>query len=470
MLLWKGRFKADTDERVRDFTQSLDLDWCLAEDDIRGSIAHARMLRQVGIISEEDLALIEGGLLEILEEVRSGEFVPDPCLEDVHMNVEARLTAKVGPSGAKLHSGRSRNDQVATAVRLYLRRRLRDLKLSLGGLLRSLLELSKRHEDVIVPGYTHLQQAQPISLGHYWMSHFWAFMRDGERLDFAMRSLRLCPLGAGALAGSTLPLDRFMTARELGFEGPTENSLDTVAQRDVLLDVHYFCLSCGLHWSRLCEDLIIYASREFGWMDLPDQFCTGSSMMPQKKNPDVLELSRGKASGVLGRFVDLACMVKGLPLTYNRDLQEDKRGLFESLNVTQSVLSVLSALLEGVQVDKDRGVKAFEDGLALATDVAEYLVVRNVPFREAHEKVGKLVRWCVDNRRPLQSLSLGEINRFIPEAREDLLPLLDVKVSVDRRRTYGGTSREEVRRQREEGERRLSVWLSDVETPPCCLS
>lgn len=457
--MWKGRFKADTDDLVKDFTQSLDLDWRLAEDDIRGSLAHARMLEAVGVISRDDLELIERGLEEILEEIRAGEFVPDPSLEDVHMNVEARLTAKVGPSGAKLHSGRSRNDQVATAVRLYLRRRLGDLKVALGDLLRALLELSGEHEDVVVPGYTHLQQAQPISLGHYWMSHFWAFMRDARRLDFALGSLALCPLGSGALAGSTLPLDRFMTARELGFEGPTENSLDTVAQRDVLLDVHYLCVSLALHWSRLCEDLIVYASREFGWMDLPDEFCTGSSMMPQKKNPDVLELSRGKASGVLGRFVDLACMLKGLPLTYNRDLQEDKRGLFQSLDVTHQVLRVLSALLRRVRVDQSRAARAFEDGLALATDVAEYLVVKGVPFREAHEEVGRLVRWCVDHGRGLNSLGLDEIISFIPEAGEDLLPLLDVKVSVDRRRTYGGTSRDEVRRQREDGIRRLEGWL-----------
>jgi len=458
-LLWKGRFRGETDVRVRDFTQSLDLDWCLAEDDIRGSLAHARMLERVGIISQEDLRRIEEGLSEILEEIRNGSFEPDPALEDVHMNVEARLTAKVGPSGAKLHSGRSRNDQVATAVRLHLRRRLKELKGALGGLLKVLLELSERHQEVIVPGYTHLQQAQPISLGHYWMSHFWAFLRDGDRLDLALMSISRCPLGSGALAGSTLPLDRFMVARELGFEGPTQNSLDSVAQRDALLDAHYFCVSCALHWSRLCEDLIIYASREFGWLDLPDQFCTGSSMMPQKKNPDVLELSRGKASGVLGRFVDLACMVKGLPLTYNRDLQEDKRGLFESLSVTGSVLEVLSALLERVEVDQTRAMECFSDGLALATDVAEYLVMRRVPFREAHEKVGRLVRWCVDQGRRLHGLRLDEIMRFIPEAGEDLLPLLDIRTSVERRCTYGGTSPSEVRRQREEGARLLESWL-----------
>ena len=456
--MWKGRFQEETDARVQAFTQSLDQDWRLAPWDLRGSEAHARMLVRVGLLTQEEGRILLEGLEQVRREVASGELVPRVDLEDVHMNLEARLTELVGPVGAKLHTGRSRNDQVAVTLRLYLRDRLGELKQALGGLLESLLLLAERHEDVLVPGYTHLQQAQPIRLGHYWMAQFWSFLHDARRLDFAEDSLSLCPLGAGALAGSTLPLDREATARDLGFRGPTQNSLETVAQRDSLLDLHVFCLGVGLHASRMAEDLILYATQEFGWVRLSDGFSTGSSMMPQKKNPDVLELIRGKTGGTLGRLVDLAATLKGLPFTYNRDLQEDKRGLFESLEVTEQILRILPPLLEGLTVRQDRALEGFRDGMALATDVAEYLVVRGVPFRLAHEKVGKSVHWCLENRRALSGLSLEEWRALIPEVEEDLLPLLDLWVSVDRRATFGGTGLSEVRRQREEGHRQLEAW------------
>lgn len=458
--MWKGRFREETDVRVQEFTQSLDLDWRLAPWDLRGSEAHARMLVRTGILTPEEGETIHQGLETLRRELEAGELAPRVELEDVHMNLEARLTELVGPVGAKLHTGRSRNDQVAVTLRLYLRDRLEGMVGALRGLLEQLLLQAERHEDVLIPGYTHLQQAQPIRLGHYWMAHFWSFLQDARRLDFARESLALCPLGAGALAGSTLPLDRHATSWELGFQGPTQNSMETVGQRDSLLDIHAFCLGVALHASRLAEDLILYATQEFGWLRLSDGFCTGSSMMPQKKNPDVLELIRGKTGGVLGRLVDLATSLKGLPMTYNRDLQEDKRGLFASLDGVEQVLEILPPLLDGIAIDEDRALAGFRDGLALATDVAEYLVVRGVPFRLAHEKVGKLVHWCLESRRDLPSLSLAEWQSLIPEVEEDLLPLLDLRVSVDRRKTFGGTGISELRRQRAAGRRSLQVWIS----------
>ncbi len=447
MPMWKGRFTQDTASSVISFTQSLDLDWRLAPWDIRGSIAHARMLGEVGLLDPEEVSAIVGGLEEILGEIRDGVLLPDPKLEDVHMNVEARLIQKIGNVGAKLHTGRSRNDQVATTMRLYLRDRLAGISEGISRLIRVLADRAEGDVEVLLPGYTHLQQAQPISLGHFWAAYAQAFLRDRRRLAIALQDMEECPLGAGALAGSTLPLDRRRSAELLGFVGPTENSLDTVAQRDYQISCHEVAVRFGLHASRLAEDLILYATAEFGFLRLPDAYCTGSSMMPQKKNPDVLELIRGKAALALGRYVDLAVLLKGLPMTYNRDLQEDKRGLFESLDAVEAVLSVLPGLLEGIQVDRDRADAGFQDGMLLATDVAEYLVCRGVPFRIAHERVGRTVRWCLERDRPLTSLSAEEWRELVPEAEADLLPLLDPRVSVARRVTFGGTAFSEVRRQ-----------------------
>ncbi|NCB14639.1 MAG: argininosuccinate lyase, partial [Synergistales bacterium] len=352
--MWKGRFTENTAQAVQKFTQSLDLDWALASYDIEGSVAHARMLGSEGLIPPEEARRIEDGLNRIREEIASGTLVPTQELEDVHMNIESRLIELLGPTGARLHTGRSRNDQVAVTMRLFLRDRLRHIASGMEALLSVLLERAARHMDVIVPGFTHLQQAQPISMGHYWMAHFAAFSRDCERLLFALGSLRECPLGAGALAGSTLPLNREMTAKALGFASPTRNSLDTVAQRDYMADYHSFAVTFATHCSRLAEDFVIYSSREFGWLLLPDAFCTGSSMMPQKKNPDVLELLRGKTGQILGHFLDLLVTLKGLPLTYDRDLQEDKRGLQASLRTVEEMLAVLVPLLSAVEVDGEK--------------------------------------------------------------------------------------------------------------------
>lgn len=445
--MWKGRFAQDTDEAVINFTQSLDLDWRMAMADIRGSIAHVRMLAHTGLLSAEDAATIEKGLKEIAEEIKSGKFTPKVSLEDVHMNIESRLTEKCGDTGARLHMGRSRNDQVNTTVRLYLRKELLDVWTGLESLISVLIKKAEEHADIVVPGYTHLQQAQPISMGQFWMAHAQAFLRDAKRLLAAYDAVDESPLGCGALAGSTLPLDRDFTRQDMGFPRLTENSMDTVAHRDHFLDILYFAAVFGTHVSRLSEDLIIYFTTEFGWVKLPDSFCTGSSIMPQKKNPDVLELLRGKSGQLTGALVDLLTMMKGIPLTYNRDLQDDKRGLFRTLDCLRGIFSVLPEMLEQVEVDEERANRGFADGLILATDVAEYLVLRGVPFRKAHEKVGHAVRWCIEHKRPMHKLTLEEWQAIIPEVEESLLPLLTPRRSMERRDTAGGTSPRRVREQ-----------------------
>jgi argininosuccinate lyase len=463
--MWKGRFEEDTAQVVLKFTQSLDLDWRLYDHDIRGSIAHARMLGTIGVLSGEEAVQIERGLNEIRREIRDGELKPSEQLEDVHMNVESRLIELLGAVGAKLHTGRSRNDQIATTMRLYLRDSFLDLQTALLLLLESLLDRAERHKDVVISGYTHLQQAQPISLGHYWMAWFEAFLRDCGRLEFALSSLDECPLGAGALAGSTLPLDRELTSRLLGFDHPTRNSLDTVAQRDYMADYHHFAALFAVHAARMAEDLVLYTSEEFGWLKLPDSFCTGSSIMPQKKNPDVLELVRGRTGQVLGHMMDLLITLKGLPMTYDRDLQEDKRGLFASMNTVGGVLEVLPPLVSKVEADEAAARAGLERGfsLALATDVAEYLVVNGLPFRDAHWKVGKLAKYCLEEKKHLTELSLAEWQAQIPEVRADIFDILSLEKSVARRKTYGGTAFTQVVSQIGQGRERLLAKVKALE-------
>ena len=456
--MWKGRFTETTAKVVQAFTQSLDLDWSLAGYDIEGSIAHARMLGSVGLLSAEELRRIEEGLSMIRDEISSGTFLPSEELEDVHMNIESRLIELLGPTGAKLHTGRSRNDQVSVTMRLFLRDRLLRICTGLEALLAILLDRGSRHIEIIVPGYTHLQQAQPISMGHYWMAHFTAFSRDCERLLFALESLNECPLGAGALAGSTLPLDREFTATLLGFPRPTQNSLDTVAQRDYMADFHSFAALFAVHCSRLAEDFVIYSSREFGWLLLPDAFCTGSSMMPQKKNPDVLELLRGRTGQIIGHLLDLLVTLKGLPMTYDRDLQEDKRGLQASLKTVDEMLAVLVPLLSAVEVDGEKASGEMSDGFLLATDVAEYLVSKGMPFREAHARVGGLVKECLARHKNFFTLSRDEWSELLPEAREDFFPLLSLRSAVERRNTLGGTSFGQVDGQIENGKNFLECF------------
>ncbi|MBR0251945.1 MAG: argininosuccinate lyase [Synergistaceae bacterium] len=452
--MWHGRFKQSMAEIVKDFTQSLDIDWRMAECDIKGSMAHVKMLGETGILKPDEALKIENGLTKVLDEIKNGKFTPSKDLEDVHMNIEARLT-EIEPLGAKLHTARSRNDQVATTTRLYLRERLNILSEELNELLKVLISNSERHLKIIIPGYTHMQQAQPVSMGHYWLAWFENFYRDRTRLNSALESLNECPLGAGALAGSTLPINREMTSEILKFKNPTRNSLDTVANRDYMADFHYFASMLMIHISRLCNDLITWNSQEFAFVILPDEFCTGSSMMPQKKNPDVLELSRGKTGQVIGNFMDLLINLKGLPMTYNRDLQEDKRGLWNSLDTIENVIKIMSELLSKVEINQEIALSGLNKGFSLATDIAEFLVMRGVPFREAHEMVGKFVGWCIENNLRPENLNLSDWKKFIPEADEELLKILSPFESVKRRNTYGGTGFEQVERQIEEAKGRI---------------
>ena len=464
--MWHGRFREDTAEMVQHFSQSLDLDWRLAPYDVYGSIAHVRMLEHVGLLAQREAAVLEDGLREVLREIQEGSLQPLESMEDVHMNIEARLTELIGPLGAKLHSGRSRNDQSATSVRLYLRKEMYSVGDALITLMDALLDRATAHRHIIVPGYTHLQQAQPISMGHYWLAHFWALARDFRRVLFALESVNECPLGSGALAGSTLPLDRGFTTVTLGFDRTSDNSIDSVAHRDHLLDCRYAMTVLMVHASRMAEDLVIYNSREFGWVVLPDAFCTGSSMMPQKKNPDVLELVRGRTGRVIGDLVDLLTIIKGLPLAYNRDMQEDKRALWSSAQIIKDVLDVLPQLIARVEIDADRAAEAFSDGFTLATDVAEYLVMKGVPFRTAHEQVGEAVRWCLDRKRTLLSLTREEWKELIPSSDDGLMPILNIESSVSRRNTQGGTSFKQVALQIERGLETLEVFRKKLAAYP----
>ena len=456
--MWKGRFAQDTNESVVNFTQSLNLDWRMALADIRGSIAHVRMLEHQNLLTAEESKIIEENLLEIAEEIKEGVFIPKISLEDVHMNIESRLIEKCGAVGAKLHMGRSRNDQVNTTVRLYLRKELVSIWDGLYKLINVLFEKAEEHVDIVVPGYTHLQQAQPISMGHFWMAHAQAFLRDAKRLLDAYENVDESPLGCGALAGSTLPINREFTCDDLGFSKMTANSMDTVAHRDHFMDVLYFAATFGSHVSRMAEDLIIYFTTEFGWIKLPDAFCTGSSIMPQKKNPDVLEILRGKSGQLYGALFEILTMLKGTPLTYNRDLQDDKRALFSTLDCLNDIFSVLPNLIKEVEVDEKAANRGFEDGLILATDVAEYLVLQGVPFRNAHEKVGHIVRYCIEMKKLLTSLSIQEWQTKIPEVKEDLLPLLTPRKSMERRNTVGGTAPQQVKNQIEDARAKLALY------------
>ena len=450
--MWHGRFKHDTAKIVQDFTQSLDIDWRMYEADIQGSTAHVKMLAKTGLLTPDEAAKIQAGLAQVLTEIQQGRFTPSESLEDVHMNIESRLT-EIEPLGAKLHTARSRNDQVATTTRIYLRTRLQSLSNYLHELLAVLTENARRHINVIIPGYTHMQQAQPISLGHYWLSWYEAFSRDAERLKFALASLDECPLGAGALAGSTFPIDREMTSELLGFSHPTRNSLDSVASRDYMMDYHHFASTFMIHISRLCTDLITWNTQEFAFIVLPDEFCTGSSMMPQKKNPDVLELARGKTGQVVGNMIDLIVNLKGLPMTYNRDLQEDKRGLWASVDTVESVARIIAALLAKVDVDESKALAGFGKGYALATDIAEFLVVKGVPFREAHAVVGRLVGWCIENGLAFSDLTAKQWREHGID--ESVREILSVQQSVKRRDVYGGTGFAQVEKQILDAENRL---------------
>jgi argininosuccinate lyase len=437
---WGGRFTEATDELVEAFTASISYDWRLYPYDIAGSMAHAAMLARTGIITKKESDRIIRGLEDILKEIAAGEFSFSVELEDIHMNIEHRLIQKIGPVGGKLHSARSRNDQVALDIRMYLRDEVSEIHDLLGSLQKVLVGLADRHRDVVLPGYTHLQRAQPVLLGHHLLAYYEMFERDRGRLEDCFRRLNIMPLGAGALAGTVLPIDRNYVAKQLGFSGVCENSMDAVSDRDFAIEFVSACAQIMMHLSRLSEELVIWSSSEFGFITISDAFTTGSSIMPQKKNPDVAELTRGKTGRVYGSLTALLTLMKGLPLAYNRDMQEDKEPLFDAADTTARSLSIVSKMLQGVTIHREVMRKAAEDGFITATDLADYLVKKNVPFRRAHEIVGRAVLRAAELGCGLVDMPLAEYTKLSPQIGGDVYDAISVEASVNRRSSSGGTA------------------------------
>lgn len=456
---WQGRFTGDTSKLLEEFSQSVSFDKELYPQDIRGSIAHARMLGSRGIISKEDADLIIEGLHRIQEELESGSEPWDASLEDVHMNIESLLISRIGDAGKKLHTARSRNDQIALDLKLYIRERCGEILERIRLLLGRLVDRAGEHADAVMPGYTHLQRAQPVLLSHHLMAYFEMFRRDHGRFRSLLGDLNESPLGAGALAGTPHPIDREATARELGFGGITRNSMDTVSDRDFAAQFLFNAAMCQVHLSRLAEEIVLWASAEFSFVTLPDRFSTGSSMMPQKKNPDPAELVRGKTGRAIGNLTALLVVLKGLPLTYNRDLQEDKEPVFDSARTLSGSLEVMAGLMGEIRFETASMHAAADDGLLTATDLADYLTEKGVPFREAHEVTGRLVALCVETGRGLRDLDLEEIRSLCGAVEEDVHEALDVGTSVRRRDVPGGTAGNRVARQMEEAR----AWLEKMD-------
>jgi len=443
--VWSGRFTEPVAELVKRYTASVSFDRRIALQDIRGSLAHAKMLARQNIISAEDYAAIERGLTQIAGEIERGEFVWRVDDEDVHLNIEKRLTALVGEAGKRLHTGRSRNDQVATDIRLWLRDAIDALDARLIDLIRALLDLAESHAATPMPGFTHLQVAQPVTFGHHLMAYVEMFSRDRERFADCRRRVNRLPLGAAALAGTTFPIDRAFVARELGFDGLCMNSLDAVSDRDFAIE---FCASAALtmvHVSRFSEELILWMNPRLGFIDLADRFCTGSSIMPQKKNPDVPELARGKSARVFGHLVALLTLMKAQPLAYNKDNQEDKEPLFDSVDTLAETLTIFADLIHGIRVKPDAMAAALKQGFATATDLADYLVKKGLPFRDAHEVVARAVKAAETKGCDLADLTLAELQSFSPLIDADVFATLSVDGSLAARNHPGGAAPAQVR-------------------------
>ncbi|HET7400294.1 MAG TPA: argininosuccinate lyase [Usitatibacter sp.] len=454
---WSGRFAEPLDALTQRFNASVSFDRRLAEFDIRGSLAHARMLGRCGLIPAKDVGDIERGMATILEEVRAGTFPWSIEREDVHFNIEHRLTELVGDAGKRLHTARSRNDQVATDIRLWLRHEIDGLLALLRELRATILTQAEIHAGVLMPGFTHLQVAQPVTFGHHLLAYFEMFSRDAERLADARRRVNRLPLGASALAGTSYPIDRESVARELGFEAVAENSLDAVSDRDFAIEFLAAASICQMHVSRLSEELVIWMSPRFGFVDIADRFCTGSSIMPQKKNPDVPELMRGKTGRIYGALVTLLTVMKGQPLAYNKDNQEDKEPLFDAVDTLRDVLRLLAQMLPAVTPRPERMREALREGFATATDLADYLVRKGLPFRDAHEAVARAVRAAEAAGKDLAGLSLEELRAFSPLVGDDVHAVLTPEGSAASRRHVGGTAPEAVARAVARGRERLAA-------------
>ncbi len=445
--MWGGRFSEPTDEFVQDFTASVQFDQRLARADVEGSRAHAAMLARVGILSADELASIQRGLDQILGEIDAGAFKWSVALEDVHMNIEARLTELIGDAGKKLHTGRSRNDQVATDIRLYLRERIGDCMQGIRTFQHGLLDLAEREADTILPGFTHLQVAQPVSFGHHMLAWFEMLERDHGRLADCVRRMNQSPLGAAALAGTSYPLDREYTAELLGFDAPCRNSIDAVSDRDFAIEFCAAASLCLVHLSRMAEELVLWSSAQFDFVRLPDRYCTGSSIMPQKKNPDVAELVRGKAGRTAGNLTNLLMLMKGQPLSYNKDNQEDKEPLFDTLDTLLGSLRAFADMVPSLEVNREQMYRAAQQGYATATDLADYLAKKGLPFRDAHEVVGSAVAFAIEHNRDLGECTLAELQQFHSTIENDVFDVLTLEGSLNARDLTGGTAPAQVLRQ-----------------------
>lgn len=445
--LWGGRFEKSTDEMINEFQASINFDKRMYFEDVEGSIAHAQMLAKQKIISDDDAKKIVDGLKKILAQIERGEFDFKIELEDIHMNIEKALTDKIGEAGGRLHTARSRNDQVALDMHLYVRRQVEEIQKLIREMQKSLIDSAEKNLGVIMPGYTHLQRAQPILFSHHMMAYFFMLQRDFDRFGGVFQRANIMPLGAGALAGTTFSIDRNFVADELNFDEIYLNSLDAVSDRDYILEFLSAASILMIHLSRLSEEIILWCSREFNFIELDDAHCTGSSMMPQKKNPDVPELVRGKTGRVIGHLMAMLTTVKALPLAYNKDLQEDKEGLFDAIDTVKFSLSVFAQIIQGMKIKSENMRRAVEEDFSNATDLADYLVKKGLPFRQAHEVSGKLVHHCIERGIYLKDLSTEEFKNFSDKFDEDIHDAIKPETCVNSRNSLGGTSTEQVKKQ-----------------------
>ncbi len=462
MKLWGGRFKKETSTLLEKFNASINFDKRMYKEDIEGSIAHSKMLAKQGIISHEEQKIIETGLLKVKEEIEGGKFVFSIKDEDIHMAIEGRLIALVGEPGKKLHTARSRNDQVLVDTRLYTKRRAEEIGHSLLELMDALIEVSEKNIGVIMPGYTHLQRAQPILFSHHVMAYFQMFKRDLERLESAVERIDVLPLGAGALAGTTYPIDREYVRELLGFAKVSENSLDTVSDRDFIIEMNFVLAMIAMHMSRFSEEIIMWSTKEFSFVQLDDGYSTGSSIMPQKKNPDIPELVRGKCGRVYGNLISIMTVMKGLPLAYNKDTQEDKEGFFDSVDNVGMSLEIFREMLLTMSIKEENMKKGIYGGFINATDVADYLAKKGIPFREAHHITGSMVAYCEEKNTSLEELSVEEFKEFSDAFESDVLTLITVEACVEGRDSYGGTSTNQVKRQIREGKELLEKYKGEL--------
>ena len=455
--LWGGRFSQQTNTSVEKFTESVSYDKRLAFYDIKGSIAHVTMLGDQGILTKSESQKIVDGLAQIEHEIDSGRFQWHESYEDVHMNIEARLTDLIGDVGKKLHTGRSRNDQVATDMRLYIRDCLDLLGNKLNTLSAELINLAEKHYDVIMPGFTHMQCAQPVTFGHHLLAWTEMLIRDKDRMEKSRERMNISPLGCAALAGTTFPIDRFATASAMEFSAPSENSLDTVSDRDFMIETNFNIALMMTHFSRMAEEMVLWSSPMFGFIDLGDSFCTGSSIMPQKKNPDVAELLRGKSARAIGNLQSLIVLMKSQPLAYNRDNQEDKEPVFDSIDTAIACLDIMIQMMPNVVIFPENMRKIAKEGYATATDLADYLVNKGIPFRDAHEIVGKSVNYAIQKKADLSELDLEELKQFSQEIDNDVFDVLTLEGSVNARNHIGGTAPEQVKAACQRARKRLNT-------------